>query len=47
MHNLSLSPSMKERRGSRNSFGDSLPIQPEQARMQQLSKILHSLVSVD
>ncbi|KAJ5217226.1 HAD-superfamily hydrolase [Penicillium chermesinum] len=26
MHNLSLSPSMKERRGSRNSFGTSLPI---------------------
>ncbi|KAJ5133621.1 hypothetical protein N7448_001358 [Penicillium atrosanguineum] len=26
MHNLSLSPSMKERRSSRNSFGTSLPI---------------------
>lgn len=26
MHNLSLSPSMKERRGSQNSFGASLPI---------------------
>ncbi|KAJ6163025.1 hypothetical protein N7497_003004 [Penicillium chrysogenum] len=28
MHNLSLSPSMKDRRGSRNSFGTSLPIPP-------------------
>jgi hypothetical protein len=28
MHNLSLSPSMKDRRGSRNSFGTSLPHPP-------------------
>ncbi|KAJ5089440.1 hypothetical protein N7532_008124 [Penicillium argentinense] len=35
MHNLSLSPSMKERRGSRNSFGTSLPIprSPRQSRL--------------
>lgn len=35
MHNLSLSPSMKDRRGSRNSFGTSLPIprSPRQSRL--------------
>ncbi|KAJ5454389.1 uncharacterized protein N7458_005345 [Penicillium daleae] len=36
MHNLSLSPSMKERRGSRNSFGTSLPI-PRSPRRSRLS----------
>ncbi|RJE17783.1 Phosphatidyl synthase [Aspergillus sclerotialis] len=35
MHNLSLSPSMKDRRGSRNSFGTSLPI-PRSPRMSRL-----------
>ncbi|KAJ5532827.1 HAD-superfamily hydrolase [Penicillium frequentans] len=36
MHNLSLSPSMKERRSSRNSFGTSLPI-PRSPRHSRLS----------
>ena len=36
MHNLSLSPSMSERRGSRNSFGTSLPI-PRSPRRSRLS----------
>ncbi|KAJ5088430.1 hypothetical protein N7456_012046 [Penicillium angulare] len=36
MHNLSLSPSMKERRSSRNSFGTSLPI-PRSPRHSHLS----------
>lgn len=38
MHNLSLSPSMKDRRGSRNSFGTSLPI-PRSPRASRLSSI--------
>ncbi|KAF2016320.1 HAD-superfamily hydrolase [Aaosphaeria arxii CBS 175.79] len=38
MHNLSLSPSMKERRGSRNSFGVSLPI-PRSKRQSRLSSV--------
>ncbi|EAT84468.1 hypothetical protein HBI56_112020 [Parastagonospora nodorum] len=38
MHNLSLSPSMKERRGSRNSFGASLPI-PRSKRQSRLSSV--------
>ncbi|KAL7625194.1 hypothetical protein AAE478_004409 [Parahypoxylon ruwenzoriense] len=36
MHNLSATPSMKERRGSRNSFGTSLPI-PRSKRPSRLS----------
>jgi HAD superfamily hydrolase (TIGR01456 family) len=38
MHQLSLSPSMKERRGSRNSFGVSLPI-PRSKRQSRLSSV--------
>ena len=38
MHNLSLSPSMKDRRGSRNSFGTSLPI-PRSPRLSRLSSV--------
>lgn len=38
MHNLSLSPSMKERRPSRNSFGTSLPI-PRSPRRSRLSSV--------
>ena len=38
MHNLSLSPSMKERRGSRNSFGTALPI-PRSKRQSRLSSV--------
>jgi HAD superfamily hydrolase (TIGR01456 family) len=38
MHNLSLSPSMKDRRGSRNSFGASLPI-PKSKRQSRLSSV--------
>ncbi|CBX91093.1 similar to phosphatidyl synthase [Plenodomus lingam JN3] len=38
MHNLSMSPSMKERRGSRNSFGTSLPI-PRSKRQSRLSSV--------
>ena len=40
MHNLSLSPSMKDRRGSRNSFGTSLPIprSPRQSRLASLQR---------
>ena len=38
MHNLSLSPSMKNRRGSRNSFGTSLPI-PRSKRQSRLSSV--------
>ncbi|KAI1845568.1 hypothetical protein JX265_011678 [Neoarthrinium moseri] len=38
MHNLSVSPSMKERRGSRNSFGASLPI-PRSKRQSRLSSV--------
>jgi HAD superfamily hydrolase (TIGR01456 family) len=38
MHQLSLSPSMKDRRGSRNSFGASLPI-PRSKRQSRLSSV--------
>ncbi|KAF2263720.1 HAD-superfamily hydrolase [Lojkania enalia] len=38
MHSLSLSPSMKDRRGSRNSFGASLPI-PRSKRQSRLSSV--------
>ncbi|RDW94373.1 putative CDP-alcohol phosphatidyltransferase [Coleophoma crateriformis] len=38
MHPLSISPSMKERRGSRNSFGTSLPI-PRTKRQSRLSSV--------
>jgi len=38
MHNLSMPPSMKERRGSRNSFGTSLPI-PRSKRQSRLSSV--------
>ncbi|KAI0852318.1 HAD-like domain-containing protein [Daldinia vernicosa] len=38
MHNLSQVPSMKERRGSRNSFGASLPI-PRSKRQSRLSSV--------
>jgi HAD superfamily hydrolase (TIGR01456 family) len=38
MHNLSMSPSMKERRVSRNSFGTSLPI-PRIKRQSRLSNV--------
>jgi HAD superfamily hydrolase (TIGR01456 family) len=38
MHSLSISPSMKERRGSRNSFGTSLPI-PRSKRQSRLSSV--------
>jgi hypothetical protein len=38
IHNLSLSPPMKERRGSRNSFGASLPI-PRSKRQSRLSSV--------
>jgi HAD superfamily hydrolase (TIGR01456 family) len=38
MHELSLSPSMKDRRGSRNSFGTSLPI-PRSKRQSRLSSV--------
>ncbi|KAF2712290.1 HAD-superfamily hydrolase [Pleomassaria siparia CBS 279.74] len=38
MHNLSLTPSMKDRRGSRNSFGTTLPI-PRSKRQSRLSSV--------
>lgn len=38
MHSLSLSPSMKDRRGSRNSFGQVLPI-PRSKRQSRLSSV--------
>ncbi|GME25631.1 HAD-superfamily hydrolase subfamily IIA CECR5 [Neofusicoccum parvum] len=38
MHTLSVSPSMKERRASRNSFGTSLPI-PRSKRQSRLSSV--------
>lgn len=41
MHSLSLSPSMKERRGSRNSFGASLPI-PRSKRQSRLSSVAYA-----
>ncbi|KAJ5141648.1 haloacid dehalogenase-like hydrolase [Penicillium atrosanguineum] len=37
MHHLSIQPSMRDRRGSRNSFGTSLPI-PRSPRMSRLSR---------
>lgn len=40
MHNLSLSPSMRDRRGSRNSFGTSLPI-PRSPRPSRLSSVVN------
>ena len=39
MHNLSLSPSMRDRRDSRNSFGASLPI-PRSPRLSRLSSVV-------
>lgn len=39
MHNLSVSPSMKDRRGSRNSFGASLPIPRRASRQSRLSSV--------
>ncbi|KZF19748.1 HAD-superfamily hydrolase [Xylona heveae TC161] len=39
MHNLSISPAAKERRGSRNSFGASLPI-PRSKRQSRLSSVV-------
>ncbi|TKA71215.1 hypothetical protein B0A49_03988 [Cryomyces minteri] len=41
MHNLSLSPSMKDRRASRNSFGTSLPI-PRSHRQSRLSSVYNA-----
>ncbi|KAI9932970.1 hypothetical protein ASPWEDRAFT_33979 [Aspergillus wentii DTO 134E9] len=46
MHNLSLSPSMRDRRGSRNSFGTSLPI-PRSPRVSRLSSVAKPSVSRD
>lgn len=45
MHNLSLAPSMRDRRGSRNSFGTSLPI-PRSPRMSRLSTAQRGAPSV-
>ncbi|KAJ2989626.1 hypothetical protein NUW58_g3374 [Xylaria curta] len=41
MHNLSVSPSQKDRRASRNSFGASLPI-PRSKRRSRLSSVHHA-----
>ncbi|KAH7144250.1 HAD-like domain-containing protein [Dactylonectria estremocensis] len=41
MHNLSISPSMKDRRASRNSFGTTLPI-PRAKRHTRLSSVRHA-----
>lgn len=41
MHNLSVSPSMRDRRGSRNSFGTSLPI-PRAKKHSRLSSVRHA-----
>ncbi|KAI1199899.1 HAD-superfamily hydrolase [Nemania serpens] len=41
MHNLSMSPSQKDRRNSRNSFGASLPI-PRSKRRSRLSSVHHA-----
>ncbi|GAB7339390.1 hypothetical protein MBLNU457_6028t1 [Dothideomycetes sp. NU457] len=41
MHNLSLTPSMRDRRGSRNSFGASLPI-PRSKRQSRLSSVAYA-----
>ncbi|EJT78751.1 hypothetical protein GGTG_03849 [Gaeumannomyces tritici R3-111a-1] len=46
MHNLSMSPSMRDRRGSRNSFGTSLPI-PRVHRQSRLSSVHHPSVDED
>ncbi|KAL2015639.1 hypothetical protein VTK56DRAFT_5079 [Thermocarpiscus australiensis] len=43
MHNLSASPSMKERRVSRNSFGAALPI-PRSKRQSRLSSVVYPSV---
>ncbi|KAA8648660.1 hypothetical protein EYZ11_010817 [Aspergillus tanneri] len=45
MHNLSLAPSTRERRGSRNSFGTSLPI-PRSPRISRLSSAVTGGASV-
>lgn len=42
MHSLSVSPSMKDRRGSRNSFGASLPIPRRASRQSRLSSVVHN-----
>ncbi|KAJ9144597.1 Phosphatidyl synthase-like protein [Pleurostoma richardsiae] len=41
MNSLSLSPSMRDRRGSRNSFGASLPI-PRSKRQSRLSSVVYN-----
>lgn len=41
MHNLSLAPSMRDRRSSRNSFGTSLPI-PRSPRPSRLSTVVNA-----
>ncbi|KAK4620562.1 uncharacterized protein CLAFUR5_10344 [Fulvia fulva] len=41
MHQLSLSPSQRDRRGSRNSFGAALPI-PRSKRQSRLSSVHHA-----
>jgi HAD superfamily hydrolase (TIGR01456 family) len=41
MHNLSLAPSMRDHRGSRNSFGTSLPI-PRSPRPSRLSSVVNA-----
>jgi len=41
MHQLSLTPSQKDRRGSRNSFGASLPI-PMSKRQSRLSSVAYA-----
>ncbi|KAF7197583.1 putative CDP-alcohol phosphatidyltransferase class-I family protein C22A12.08c [Pseudocercospora fuligena] len=41
MHQLSLSPSQRDRRGSRNSFGAALPI-PRSKRQSRLSSVTHA-----
>lgn len=42
MHNLSAVPSMKDRRGSRNSFGASLPIPRRASRQSRLSTVSYA-----
>lgn len=41
MHSLSAVPSMKDRRGSRNSFGASLPIPRRPSRQSRLSSVVY------
>lgn len=41
MHNLSAVPSMKDRRGSRNSFGATLPIPRRASRQSRLSTVTY------